>query len=353
MKPKTFKLFANCIPVKGAKRWIIADLQRVEFYFISQGLFEILTVHKNKSVDFIKEYYDFQLDTFIDDSFNDLIEMELGFWCNYVDKFPDLSMNYHVPFEINNSIIEFNKTSNHNVKAIFNELSTMNCQFVELRFIDDWKISEIEAILALSLHTTFRNIELLFPYYEELETYDFDIFIFENQRVGNIIIYNSPYDKIVSLKSDAQFYFTTQDLSNNKHCGNISIGYFRINIATFTESQHHNTCLNRKISIDQNGNIKNCPSMTESYGNIANTTLQEALNHPNFKKYWNITKDQISVCQDCEFRHICTDCRAYVENPDDIYSKPLKCGYNPYTCEWEDWSTNPLKEKAMKYYGID
>ncbi|MCR9102370.1 MAG: grasp-with-spasm system SPASM domain peptide maturase, partial [bacterium] len=122
---------------------------------------------------------------------------------------------------------------------------------------------------------------------------------------------------------------------------------------TFTESINHNSCLNRKISIDTEGNIKNCPSMKESYGNIKDTTLLEALEKPGFKKYWNITKDQISVCKDCEFRYICTDCRAYLEDPDDIYSKPLKCGYNPYTCEWEEWSTNPLKEKAINHYGME
>lgn len=63
--------------------------------------------------------------------------------------------------------------------------------------------------------------------------------------------------------------------------------------------------------------------------------------------------DQIHICKDCEFRHICTDCRAYIEDPDDIYSKPLKCGYNPYTGEWAEWSTNPLKQKAIQYYGME
>ena len=92
--------------------------------------------------------------------------------------------------------------------------------------------------------------------------------------------------------------------------------------------------------------------MSQSFGNIKDTTLQEALDHPDFKKYWNVTKDQISVCKDCEFRYICTDCRGYIENPEDMYSKPLKCGYNPYTCEWEEWSTNPLKQKAIDYYGM-
>jgi SPASM domain peptide maturase of grasp-with-spasm system len=92
--------------------------------------------------------------------------------------------------------------------------------------------------------------------------------------------------------------------------------------------------------------------MAQSFGNIRDTTLQEALEHPDFKKYWNVKKDEIAVCKDCEFRYICTDCRAYIENPEDMYSKPLKCGYNPYTAEWEEWSTNPLKQKAIEYYGM-
>lgn len=86
--------------------------------------------------------------------------------------------------------------------------------------------------------------------------------------------------------------------------------------------------------------------------------MEEALQHPDFKKYWNLTKDQIEVCKDCEFRYICTDCRAYTErshtNKEGLdISKPLKCGYNPYTGEWEEWSTNPLKQKAIQYYGLN
>ena len=31
---------------------------------------------------------------------------------------------------------------------------------------------------------------------------------------------------------------------------------------------------------------------------------------------------------------IFSDERAYLTEPSNIYSKPLKCGYNPYTGEW-------------------
>ena len=88
------------------------------------------------------------------------------------------------------------------------------------------------------------------------------------------------------------------------------------------------------------------------FGNIQNTTLNEALNKTGFKKYWNINKDQIDVCKDCEFRYVCTDCRAYTENPTVNFSKPLKCGYDPYKGIWQDWSDNPLKKKQIEFYGI-
>ncbi|GIV28548.1 MAG: hypothetical protein KatS3mg027_2362 [Bacteroidia bacterium] len=80
--------------------------------------------------------------------------------------------------------------------------------------------------------------------------------------------------------------------------------------------------------------------------------MTEVIKKKSFQKYWHIKKDEITVCKDCEFRHICTDCRAYLENPDDLYSKPLKCDYNPYTCQWEEWSTYPLKQKAIEFYDL-
>jgi SPASM domain peptide maturase of grasp-with-spasm system len=173
-------------------------------------------------------------------------------------------------------------------------------------------------------------------------------------RINRIVVYDSPFSKDLFF-NDTQLYdliYIENSINNFKHCGIVDMRYFNTNMSKVLESFNHNSCLHKKISIDKEGNIKNCPSMSQSFGNINNTTLEEALNHPDFKKYWNITKDQIEVCKDCEFRHICTDCRAYTEEPENQYSKPLKCGYNPYTNEWEEWSTNPLKQKAIEYYGM-
>jgi SPASM domain peptide maturase of grasp-with-spasm system len=98
--------------------------------------------------------------------------------------------------------------------------------------------------------------------------------------------------------------------------------YFAINVRHFAEAQAWNTCLNRKIAISADGYVKNCPSMPKSFGHISTTSLDAALAADGFKDVWGITKDQVKICRDCEFRYICTDCRAYRQDEADILSQP-------------------------------
>lgn len=39
---------------------------------------------------------------------------------------------------------------------------------------------------------------------------------------------------------------------------------------------------------------------------------------------------QIDTCKLCEFRYMCHDCRIYITDKDNIFSKPLKCSYDIY-----------------------
>lgn len=49
-----------------------------------------------------------------------------------------------------------------------------------------------------------------------------------------------------------------------------------------------------------------------------------------------ISKDQVRVCQDCEYRYACADCPLRVLlQAGSFYEKPPWCAYNPYTGKWE------------------
>jgi len=76
--------------------------------------------------------------------------------------------------------------------------------------------------------------------------------------------------------------------------------------------------------------------MGTSFGDANQESFHDVIQNEEFKVKTSINKDQIAICQDCEFRYICTDCRAYLLDQDNPLSKPLKCAYDPYTGVWKE-----------------
>ncbi len=340
-------LASDCILVKGFARVALCDLQYQKIYFLSHKLSDkLINYDSGGSFTELNETELRIIDELIaNDCIVDIDNKDQLF-------FPQLSLEFNVPSYLANFILDISYKSKYKLKGILDELELLLCRHIELRFFDFFDIKILEYLINWLENSIIESVDIYAPY---STTYTYIEHILKlkknNSRLRWFFIHTTP-ENFVKPKLPTHIQFTTECITDSSHCGVVNHFYFANNIAHFTEAQLHNTCLNRKIAIDVDGNIKNCPSMPYSYGNIKDTTLKEALEHPDFKKYWYIHKDQIEICKDCEFRYICTDCRAYLEDPDNLYSKPLKCGYNPYTCEWEEWSTNPLKQKAIEYYGM-
>jgi len=267
--------------------------------------------------------------------------------------FPELERQFDFPSAITNCIIDFDPELAYDHKTVFRQLAGMHCHYWQLRFFGTWRPEEIFAILKAAAGYPV-SIQVVMRYHSVLTKMWLQQLV-HAAAISQIDFYAVPESKIAKLEKwsvGLPFHFHTAVISDQTHCGKIHPSLFSLNMNTFMESQFFNNCLNRKMGVDVKGNIKNCPGMAGNYGNIKDTTLQKALENKAFKYVWSVTKDQVAVCRDCEFRYICTDCRAYRESPKDLYSKPLKCGYDPYTNVWEDWSKNPLKQAAADYYGI-
>ncbi|CAD7806552.1 hypothetical protein CHRY9390_01527 [Chryseobacterium aquaeductus] len=349
---KTYKLFSNCILVKGFTRSSIVDTQRKENFLIPNDLYEILYDEKlinfenlemefYKSKQTIKEYKKF------------LLEEELIFECNQneADFFVPIQKKYSTPSSITNMIIDMSDSLNPFLNKIKNGIEHLGVVALQLRIFDFQEKSIHDFLDLLEDDSRIYDLQIILkfeskiiPKLEKLLRYT---------RINKIFVFggNSNY-------KNGRVIFIQRDITNAKSCGLIDKNISYINSDIVHESMNHNSCLYKKISIDSDGNIRNCPSMPQSFGNIKDTILEEALQHKDFKKYWNLTKDSIEVCKDCEFRYICTDCRAYTErtntNAEGLdTSKPLKCGYDPYTGEWEEWSTNSLKQKAIQHYELE
>lgn len=134
-------------------------------------------------------------------------------------------------------------------------------------------------------------------------------------------------------RSNGSLHFVRESLLDNSCCGIIDPALFVTNQMFFLESINKNSCLNKKLSISNNGDIKNCPSLPKVFGNIINDDPLSIILSSQYQYLWNVTKDQIDVCKECEFRYICSDCRAFLNSE---FDKPLKCKYNPQTAQYEN-----------------
>lgn len=352
-----FNLFSNILITKGVQRILITDLQRNSSELFPLELYDIIEDLKEKSIEDTINSYGLESQVFVKEYIELLLENEFGFttkngWDN---NFPPYSYHFSVPNEITNAFLELNDLSV--LEKINASLSNIGTEHIVIHYNKSLTIEDFEFIEKAFYNSTVTSIEIFSEYAENFNESVFETLDKICNRIYNLVFYScrktpfKPKDKYKFTLS-----FVKEQIQINS-CGKVDLKYFNTNLPKVLEAMNYNSCLHKKIAIDKDGNIKNCPSLSQSFGNIKNTLLEEALNHKDFKKYWNLTKDNIEFCKDCEFRYICTDCRAYTEqthtNTDGLdISKPLKCGYDPYAGKWEEWSINPLKQRVLQYYGM-
>jgi radical SAM protein with 4Fe4S-binding SPASM domain len=106
---------------------------------------------------------------------------------------------------------------------------------------------------------------------------------------------------------------------------------------TFFYQEHFNPCWGNSLSIDIDGSIKPCLWSKYVIGNIKNQTIAELIDMGAFDQYWEISKDEIEICKECEYRYSCNiDCRVMAsKETGGLYSKNPRCKYNPTIGEWK------------------
>jgi len=326
-----FLLFANCIPVKGAVRSIICDLERGFYVFIPTFLADLFIEKSPLTLqEMLNRHGTNQPDELIT-YLETLMSHDLGHYCDNPMNFPRINKNFKTPFTIQDCILELSEINLKNINYIFKSLTNLGCQILELRSYDSFSLSKIQLIIDLLKSTRIRSVEIFAKHENSISADDYIDFSAKNPIINKLVLHScnpgtiTP-DNIVGV------IFTEQILSDSNCCGNISKEDFIINLPFYLDGLKNNTCLSRKLTITGDGLIKNCPSMAKNFGSINNFSMENVVNSGEFQELWKINKDEINVCKDCEFRYICSDCRAFVS---DTYSKPQKCNYNPYTATYE------------------
>jgi|GEM_PF-4652582 len=243
-----FRFYQGVYLTRGYGNFIISDLDSNSYYSFSNELLDDkgdLTIELQ----------------------NILIAEGLGlFEENVVKTKMRISRNIYSN-RIDNAIIEIDDYGISHVSNILSQLKREQINKIELRFNSENSDHLFFCIKEFSLANLSYFIVFL-PYNNNLKI----LKIKNVLRLVDLLVIHSIKNNI-DIDFEHSNHILLKDNINNLHCGKFGVSRLLANKPLFTESQHHNSCLNRKISIDAEGNIKNCPSMEETFGNIRDTKI--------------------------------------------------------------------------------
>ncbi|MBU2706447.1 grasp-with-spasm system SPASM domain peptide maturase [Zooshikella marina] len=330
-------LYSSIQIVKGYARSLLIDLERHKMRLIPNEFLEFIDQCKTTYLPTVLKNYQENDQPILKEYMEFIIENEYGFYTDQPECFPELDLTWKTPSDITNAVIDVNKSSKHSYTDIIKILDKLNCQAIDLRVFEHINFDIVTNFIHATESSCIRNINIYIPYNTwKQRAIDKDYFL-DYPRVNSFIIHGSPSNIIKDNDYDKRkVIFLQKDITSASCCGYVSENLMIGNMSLFTESQHYNSCLNKKLSIDVDGQVKNCNVQAESYGKYNQIDVIDLVkNNKSFSSLWKITKDDILVCKDCEFRYVCVDCRGLISDNNNIYSKPERCNYNPYKADWE------------------
>ncbi|MDR1756219.1 MAG: hypothetical protein LBR65_04565 [Culturomica sp.] len=317
-----YKLYPDCIPVKGFSRSVIFNLFHNEYIYIPNDLYNLLNKYENTT-----EWYkhiEKSKHLILDEYIKHLVDEKCLYHVNDLSSgLVSLEYTWDTPEDV--SILNIETT--HNVS--YKELDLVNYlkkTRVQNLVINSVSLAISEKILSLLQETYVLDVNLYLPYCHQ-NALQFDHLIEKYPFITKIVLTGAKDNTSCPLDSSNQvIVHYLKEYKTDPANRSIS---FVINKKFFLEARSFNSFYNKRLFIDTNGNIKDCYS-GPVLSNIKTCSLTE---HKISGKYWSVKKDSVETCKDCEHRYMCYDPRIPIKTGEKtIYA--THCGYDPYKVEW-------------------
>jgi len=344
-----FRLYSSCRFVRGGAFSAIYDLTRRLLFRFPASFNAVFERCENEGLDLqgLGQISDLARDEVVS-ALDFLRERELGRFYDAVSAatLAPLRERWDAPYGLLSAIVDVDYKI-PDWSAVLGALDRQSCRALQVRcFSDRMKPEQVELALRHLRDSGILRVEFLVNWSEPWNG-DAWLGLFEAYRNLHVIrIFAAPEDKVQPMVQPALrgrvARFETRLLTGPDDCGSIMPQSLAMpSTGLFSELKQFNGCLNRKLSIRSNGQICNCPAMARSFGDDLGK-LDEIIASADFRAPWTIRKDEIEVCSGCEFRYVCTDCRAHLG--DDLSrSKPARCGYDPVTGQWAESASSALE----------
>lgn len=293
-----FTLYSDKIPVEGKDRSAICDLERKRYTYIPNALYEILTRFSDRSVQELKKLY--QEPERIIEYFEFLQNEELGFYTQEPERFPRIDLEWQRPESIIVAELQVDDSlEDHHLKAL-DELDQAGCKHVEIAAKRGLPYEEIDSLFTLFSGAGFRTIDLLLGY-ETSTPLDRFLKLKDELPEFNILVFHSAPQEY--RNTDKRTFWSQRSLADLKKREDPPFQNLILNREFFLESLYFNPYYNRKVSIDEEGNVKNAIEHQRSFGRIGERPLGNIVNGEEFRELWYASNDKVEDVKDWELRY--------------------------------------------------
>ncbi len=241
----------------------------------------------------------------------------------------DIEMNVHSNYLVETIIIQVSTKTIKFFKKIILKIIELRCRnilidFTMLTEISDSFINEINYcfdssfITSIQLNLTYKQYLVIRKRFSKQVEY----------RLSKFVIYETNLDTKIEgdrlMISDMKIY----EFSNKVYQNN--------GLRSIINAHTNNLYYNKLLIIDKDNRLKF--SFFYDRGiSIIESSRKKIYNYilDNSNNIWNISKDQISICNDCEYRYSCMDRILPLQREDNSWYRSVECNYNPYICKWE------------------
>lgn len=298
MKNNYLTLYSSCVPVRGKERGAFYILDERKIEIVPLSLIDTVELLKKYPIEDCKKLVDSE--EILKDYISFLISRRIGFITDEPQRFSEMPDCYDSPSFILLSCISVDENSSYNLQGFIQELDNLLCKHVELRILHtSLTIKQLSQILDFFEETTIRSIELHISNFNDSELDELKIILKKYKKVYYVVLFSMSVDKF-----EDGIIFTTK-----RYC-DVALTTFNekelyINIKQYFEAQKFNIFYNKKVSIDQNGYLKNNLICKTSFGKYCpnKNSISKVIKNNDFIKYWNVNPDKIEDIKDSELRY--------------------------------------------------
>lgn len=300
-----YVLYSHNIPVRGSDKSVVYNLHKGKLVFIPNSMLDILELLREKCV---RDVYS-QIKLAGDKKrFSEYLEFlkkyQLGMFTQHPEEFPPMEKKWRSPSEVMTAIIEFDSLSSYDVEDAIRQLDDLSCHFLELR-VGKRTLDSLNNIFFSFYNSGLKSINLILEYQSGVESYLSDIFE-KHEKLECILVYGAPPELLKDSTDKIQFI----ELNPDEKKVQLEDDRYPINTKYFMEAQEYHPYFNKKVVIDQNGNLKNDLFFSKVFGNINDMSIKEVLSTTDIKDLWMASPDKVVDYRDDILRY----CRIYTDN---------------------------------------